>query len=32
MSQADDHVMGEDGQFHVVDEAVDLSVDRKAHV
>ena len=26
MSQADDHVMGEDGQFHVVDEAVDLSV------
>ena len=26
MSQADDHVMGEDGQFHVTDEAVDLGV------
>ena len=26
MSGADDHVMGEDGQFHVTDEAVDLGV------
>ena len=26
MSDANEHVMGEDGQFHVTDEAVDLSV------